>query len=170
MLLYFLRISHIVWLSSCVLCSTLSCICKFGEQVLGGARRHAQAKHGGAHSMPIFSSVKGRTFDGNFVERVMRCSVCVIVAVQCLFFALGGIRDNLFNGRVVMPDEEYLQSWFYDTKLGESENHSVRMDTIGKCWGTFIATIALLKMATALSGGTQPLSKTLAVIFVATNM
>ena len=120
--------------------------------------------------MPIFSKVKGRTFDGNFVERVMRCSVFVIVAIQSLFFALGGIRDNLFNGRVVMPDEEYLQSWFYDTKLGESENHSDRMDTIGKCWGTFIATIALLKMATALSGGTQRLGKTLAVIFIATNM
>ena len=44
------------------------------------------------------------------------------------------------------------------------------MDTIGKCWGTFIATIALLKMATALSGGTQRLGKILAVIFIATNM
>ena len=120
--------------------------------------------------MPIFSKVKGRTFDGNFVERVMRCSVFVIVAIQSLFFALGGIRDNLFNGRVVMPDEEYLQSWFYDTKLGESETHSDRMDTIGKCWGTFIATIALLKMATALSGGTQRLGKILAMIFIATNM
>ena len=120
--------------------------------------------------MPIFSKVKGRTFDGNFVERVKRCSVFVIVAIQSLFFALGGIRDNLFNGRVVMPDEEYLQSWFYDTKLGESETHSDRMDTIGKCWGTFIATIALLKMATALSGGTQRLGKILAVIFIATNM
>merc|ERR1719345_639133 len=62
-----------------------------------------------------------------------------------------------------MPDEEYLQSWFYDTKLGESETHSERMHTIGKCWGTFLATIALLKMAVALSG-------TLAVIFIASNI
>ena len=56
----------------------------------------------------VFSSVAGKTFDGNFVEKVMRCSVFVIVVVQSVFFALGGIRDNLFNGRVVMPDEEYL--------------------------------------------------------------
>eukprot|EP00964_Phaeocystis_antarctica_P085600 scaffold54100_cov65-Phaeocystis_antarctica.AAC.4 len=118
----------------------------------------------------MFSTVAGKTFDGNFVEKVMRTSVFVIVVVQSLFFALGGIRDNLFLGRVVMPDEEYLQSWFYDTKLGESETHSERMHTIGKCWGTFLATIALLKMAVALSGGCQPLSKTLAVIFIASNM
>jgi hypothetical protein len=110
----------------------------------------ATRKHGHEFSHMVFSKVNGKTFDGNFVERVMRCSVFVIVVVQSLFFALGGIRDNLFNGRVVMPDEEYLQSWFYDTKLGESETHSDRMDTIGKCWGTFIATIALLKIAVAL--------------------
>ena len=114
------------------------------------------------------SMVLGEHFHQHIAS--LQLQVHVIVAIESLFFALGGIRDNLFNGRVVMPDEEYLQSWFYDTKLGESENHSDRMDTIGKCWGTFIATIALLKMATALSGGTQRLGKILAVIFIATNM
>ena len=33
-----------------------------------------------------------------------------IVLVQSLFFFLGGIRDNFMTGRVIMPDEEYLQS------------------------------------------------------------
>ena len=52
-----------------------------------------------------------------------------IVAVQSLFFFLGGIRDGSgkMTGRVFMPDEEYLQSWFLETKLGDSENHSARM-------------------------------------------
>ena len=36
-----------------------------------------------------------------------------ILAVQALFFFLGGIRDNFMTGKVIMPDEEYLQSWWY---------------------------------------------------------
>lgn len=93
-----------------------------------------------------------------------------IVAVQSLFFFLGGIRDNLMLGKTIMPDEEYLQSWFYDTKLGDAENHSDRMHAIAMAWGAFIATIALLKMAVALTGGKTQLAKTLAVIFIVTNV
>ena len=83
--------------------------------------------------------------------------------MQALFFFLGGIRDNLMLGKTIMPDEEYLQSWFYDTKLGDAENHSDRMHAIAMAWGAFIATIALLKMAVALTGGKTQLAKTLAV-------
>lgn len=121
-------------------------------------------------NMKVLSNRPDKTFDGNFVESVMRVAVFVIVAIQSVFFLLGCIRDNFYTGYVVMPDEEYLQSWFYDTKLGASETHSARMETIANCWGTFIATIALLKIAVALSGGMQPLSKTLAVVFIVTNM
>mgnify|MGYP006974825774 CR=1 FL=1 len=47
------------------------------------------------------------------------------------------------EGKTVMPDEEYLQSWWHDTKLGDSENQSPRMTVICNGWGTFIGTIAL---------------------------
>eukprot|EP00320_Phaeocystis_rex_P020538 CAMPEP_0119068598 /NCGR_PEP_ID=MMETSP1178-20130426/11043_1 /TAXON_ID=33656 /ORGANISM="unid sp, Strain CCMP2000" /LENGTH=165 /DNA_ID=CAMNT_0007050313 /DNA_START=71 /DNA_END=568 /DNA_ORIENTATION=- len=104
------------------------------------------------------------------MEMLMNVAVFVIIAVQSLFFALGGIRDNFAAGKVVMPDEEYLQSWWHDTKLGESESHSARMETVANGWGTFIGTIALVKMAAALSGGNQPLVKTLAAIFIAANI
>ena len=100
----------------------------------------------------------------------MRVAGLLIVAIQGLFFALGGVRDNFFAGRVIMPDEEYLQSWFHDTKLGASESHSARMEAITNGWGTFIGTIALVKMAVALTGGTSDLAKTLAFIFIVTNI
>ena len=32
------------------------------------------------------------------------------------------------TGKVIMPDEEYLQSWWYDVPLGTSETHSDRME------------------------------------------
>ena len=51
-----------------------------------------------------------------------------ILAVQALFFLLGGIRDNFMTGKVIMPDEEYLQSWWYGVPLGTSETHSDRME------------------------------------------
>ena len=93
-----------------------------------------------------------------------------IVAVQALFFLLGGIRDNFMEGKTVMPDEEYLQSWWHDTKLGDSENQSPRMTVICNGWGTFIGTIALLKIAVALTGGQTTLAKTLGAVFVVTNL
>ena len=93
-----------------------------------------------------------------------------IVAVQALFFALGGIRDNFMEGKTVMPDEEYLQSWWHDTKLGDSENQSPRMTVICNGWGTFIGTIALIKIAVALTGGKTTLAKTLGAVFVVTNL
>ena len=93
-----------------------------------------------------------------------------IVAVQALFFALGGIRDNFMEGKTVMPDEEYLQSWWHDTKLGDSENQSPRMTVICNGWGTFIGTIALIKIAVALTGGKTTLAKTLGALFVVTNL
>ena len=93
-----------------------------------------------------------------------------IVAIQSLFFFLGGIRDNFMTGKTIMPDEEYLQSWFYDTKLGDSENHSERMEVIANCWGSWIATLALIKIAVALTGGQRStLSRTLAMIFIVGN-
>ena len=58
----------------------------------------------------------------------------------------------------------------YDVKLGDSENHSARMETIANSWGTFIATIALVKMAVALTGGKTTLAKTLALLFIVTNV
>ena len=39
-----------------------------------------------------------------------------------------GIRDNFMTGKVIMPDEEYLQSWWYGVPLGTSETHSDRME------------------------------------------
>ena len=80
-------------------------------------------------------------------------------------FALGGIRDNFMEGKTVMPDEEYLQSWWHDTKLGDSENQSPRMTVICNGWGTFIGTIALIKIAVALTGGKTTLAKTLGALF-----
>ena len=32
------------------------------------------------------------------------------------------------TGKVIMPDEEYLQSWWYGVPLGTSETHSDRME------------------------------------------
>ena len=93
-----------------------------------------------------------------------------ICVVQALFFFLGGIRDNFMTGKTVMPDEEYLQSWFYDTKLGDAENHSARMEVIANGWGTFIATIALIKIVVALTGGDTPLAKTLGAVFCLSNL
>ena len=93
-----------------------------------------------------------------------------IFAVQALFFVLGGIRDNFAVGTPIMPEEKYLQSWWLDTKLGDYQNHSPRMHAIAMSWGAFIATIALLKFAVALTGGKTPLAKTLAMIFVVTNV
>lgn len=60
----------------------------------------------------------GHIIGGNFVESVTSVAMFVILAVQSVFFGLGGIRDNFAPGLVVMPDEEYLQSWFHDTRLG----------------------------------------------------
>ena len=74
------------------------------------------------------------------------------------------------EGKTVMPDEEYLQSWWHDTKLGDSENQSPRMTVICNGWGTFIGTIALIKIAVALTGGKTTLAKTLGALFVVTNL
>jgi len=93
-----------------------------------------------------------------------------IVLIQSLFFFLGGIRDNFMQGKVIMPDEEYLQSWWYETKLGDSMNVSPRMAVITNNWGTFIATIALAKMAVALLGGKTGLAKALAMVFILGNV
>ena len=43
-------------------------------------------------------------------------------------FTCTGIRDNFMTGKVIMPDEEYLQSWWYGVPLGTSETHSDRME------------------------------------------
>ena len=43
-------------------------------------------------------------------------------------FICTGIRDNFMTGKVIMPDEEYLQSWWYGVPLGTSETHSDRME------------------------------------------
>ena len=93
-----------------------------------------------------------------------------IVVIQALFFFLGGVRDQFMTGKTIMPDEEYLQSWWHDTKLGDAENHSPRMEVIVNAWGTFIATIALLKIAVALTGGNSALAKTAGAIFCLTNL
>ena len=69
-----------------------------------------------------------------------------------------------------MPDETYLQSWWLDTELNDSTNHSARMHAIATSWGAFIATIAMLKVSVALSGQTCDLARHLAMIFVATNV
>ena len=89
-----------------------------------------------------------------------------ILAVQALFFLLGGIRDNFMTGKVIMPDEEYLQSWWYGVPLGTSETHSDRMECTANGWGTFIGIIALMKITVALTGGKTTLAKTLGALSV----
>eukprot|EP00729_Bicosta_minor_P003977 gene3977-15192_t len=93
-----------------------------------------------------------------------------IVVIQSLFFALGGIRDQFFVGKVIMPDEEYLQSWWMDTALAESENGGAKMVAVTNAWGAFIGTIALVKIVVALTGGTTPLARTLGLLFAVTNV
>ena len=93
-----------------------------------------------------------------------------ILAVQALFFLLGGIRDNFMTGKVIMPDEEYLQSWWYGVPLGTSETHSDRMECTANGWGTFIGIIALTKIAVALTGGKTTLAKTLGALYVLGNV
>ena len=93
-----------------------------------------------------------------------------ILAVQALFFLLGGIRDNFMTGKVIMPDEEYLQSWWYGVPLGTSETHSDRMECTANGWGTFIGIIALSKMVVALTGGKTTLAKTLGALYVLGNV
>ena len=93
-----------------------------------------------------------------------------ILAVQALFFLLGGIRDNFMTGKVIMPDEEYLQSWWYGVPLGTSETHSDRMECTANGWGTFIGIIALTKIAVALTGGKTTLAKTLGSLYVLGNV
>lgn len=34
-----------------------------------------------------------------------------------------------------MPDEEYLQSWWMDTALAESENGGAKMVAVTNAWG-----------------------------------
>ena len=93
-----------------------------------------------------------------------------ILAVQALFFLLGGIRDNFMTGKVIMPDEEYLQSWWYGVPLGTSETHSDRMECTANGWGTFIGIIALMKITVALTGGETTLAKTLGALSVLGNV
>ena len=74
------------------------------------------------------------------------------------------------TGKVIMPDEEYLQSWWYGVPLGTSETHSDRMECTANGWGTFIGIIALMKITVALTGGKTTLAKTLGALSVAGNI
>ena len=74
------------------------------------------------------------------------------------------------TGKVIMPDEEYLQSWWYGVPLGTSETHSDRMERTANGWGTFIGIIALMKITVALTGGKTTLAKTLGALSVLGNV